>query len=110
MIFVVFLEFLFVLSFNIQLLDECSSDGDCEAGLYCFSCPQGFSGSRCVRSTITDQFKLLVSDEHHKLSFLCLAHLSNLSISVEPVRHLWQSSRKVTEKLLFHKHSLLQNS
>ncbi|GLT56334.1 hypothetical protein SLA2020_293810 [Shorea laevis] len=42
-----------------RLLDECSSDGDCEAGLYCFSCAQGFSGSRCVRSTITDQFKLL---------------------------------------------------
>ncbi|XWS30879.1 hypothetical protein CRYUN_Cryun23aG0028800 [Craigia yunnanensis] len=42
-----------------KMLDECSSDGDCEAGLYCFSCPQGFSGSRCVRSTITDQFKLL---------------------------------------------------
>ncbi|KAK9272805.1 hypothetical protein L1049_003183 [Liquidambar formosana] len=42
-----------------RLLDGCSSDGDCAAGLYCFSCPQGFSGSRCVRSTITDQFKLL---------------------------------------------------
>ncbi|CAK9164440.1 unnamed protein product [Ilex paraguariensis] len=42
-----------------KLLDECSTDGDCEAGLYCFSCPQGFSGSRCVRSTFTDQFKLL---------------------------------------------------
>ncbi|GAV87406.1 hypothetical protein CFOL_v3_30832 [Cephalotus follicularis] len=41
------------------LLDKCSSDGDCGAGLYCFSCPQGFSGSRCVRSTITDQFQLL---------------------------------------------------
>ncbi|KAJ7971110.1 PI-PLC X domain-containing protein [Quillaja saponaria] len=42
-----------------RLLEECSSDGDCEAGLYCFSCPLGFQGSRCVRSTITDQFKLL---------------------------------------------------
>ncbi|KAK4850941.1 hypothetical protein QYF36_011205 [Acer negundo] len=42
-----------------RLLDGCSSDGDCEAGLYCFSCQEGFSGSRCVRSTITDQFKLL---------------------------------------------------
>lgn len=42
-----------------RLLDECSSDSDCVAGLYCFSCPQGFSGSRCVRSTITAQFKLL---------------------------------------------------
>ncbi|KDP24289.1 hypothetical protein JCGZ_25585 [Jatropha curcas] len=44
---------------DCRLLDECSSDQDCEGGLYCFSCPQGFSGSRCVRSTITDQFKLL---------------------------------------------------
>ncbi|GMI66218.1 PHOSPHOLIPASE C-LIKE 1 [Hibiscus trionum] len=42
-----------------KLLDECSSDGDCEAGLYCFGCPQGFSGSRCVRSTLTNPFKLL---------------------------------------------------
>ncbi|XP_021296864.1 PI-PLC X domain-containing protein At5g67130-like isoform X1 [Herrania umbratica] len=42
-----------------RLLDGCSSDGDCEAGLYCFACSQGFSGSRCVRSTIADQFKLL---------------------------------------------------
>ncbi|KAF9603943.1 hypothetical protein IFM89_039163 [Coptis chinensis] len=42
-----------------KLLDECSSNEDCEAGLYCSSCPQGFSGTRCVRTTITDQFKLL---------------------------------------------------
>ncbi|XP_052195231.1 PI-PLC X domain-containing protein At5g67130-like [Diospyros lotus] len=41
-----------------ELLDKCASDGDCRTGLYCFSCPQGFSGSRCVRSTIVDQFKL----------------------------------------------------
>ncbi|KAK7374634.1 hypothetical protein VNO80_08071 [Phaseolus coccineus] len=41
-----------------KLLDECSSDGDCGAGLYCFSCPLGFSGSRCVRSTVTNQYKL----------------------------------------------------
>lgn len=56
-------KLLILFSFNIcfQLLDECSSDQDCEAGLYCFSCPQGFSGSRCVRSTISDQFKLLVA-------------------------------------------------
>ncbi|PQM40078.1 PI-PLC X domain-containing protein [Prunus yedoensis var. nudiflora] len=42
-----------------KLLEACSSDGDCEAGLFCFSCPEAFSGSRCIRSTITDQFKLL---------------------------------------------------
>ncbi|MED6132832.1 hypothetical protein PIB30_022616 [Stylosanthes scabra] len=42
-----------------RLLDECSSDGDCGSGLYCFSCPLGFIGSRCVRSSITDQFKLI---------------------------------------------------
>ncbi|PON42913.1 PLC-like phosphodiesterase [Parasponia andersonii] len=42
-----------------RLLDECSSDGDCASGLYCFSCPEGFSGARCVRSKIADQFKLL---------------------------------------------------
>ncbi|XP_038726356.1 PI-PLC X domain-containing protein At5g67130-like [Tripterygium wilfordii] len=42
-----------------KLLDICSTDGDCQAGLYCSECLQGFSGSRCIRSTITDQFKLL---------------------------------------------------
>uniref|UniRef100_A0A3N7G801 Glycerophosphodiester phosphodiesterase n=1 Tax=Populus trichocarpa TaxID=3694 RepID=A0A3N7G801_POPTR len=42
-----------------RILDECSSNQDCEAGLYCSSCLVGFSGSRCVRSTITNQFKLL---------------------------------------------------
>ncbi|CAL9100413.1 unnamed protein product [Musa textilis] len=41
------------------LLEECSTDSDCQAGLYCFSCPSGFSGSRCVRSTVTDQFKIV---------------------------------------------------
>ncbi|KAL5582093.1 hypothetical protein UlMin_014535 [Ulmus minor] len=44
---------------DCRLLDECSSDADCESGLYCFSCPQEFSGSRCIRSTITDQFKFI---------------------------------------------------
>ncbi|CAI9768856.1 unnamed protein product [Fraxinus pennsylvanica] len=39
--------------------DECSTNGDCEAGLYCFSCTASFSGSRCVRSTATNQFQLL---------------------------------------------------
>ncbi|XP_061978297.1 PI-PLC X domain-containing protein At5g67130-like isoform X3 [Populus nigra] len=42
-----------------RLHDECSSNQDCEAGLYCLACPLGFPGTRCVRSTITDQFKLL---------------------------------------------------
>ncbi|PON82085.1 PLC-like phosphodiesterase [Trema orientale] len=42
-----------------RLLDECSTDKDCASGLYCFSCPEGFFGIRCVRSKITDQFKLL---------------------------------------------------
>ncbi|KAJ1435350.1 PLC-like phosphodiesterase, TIM beta/alpha-barrel domain superfamily [Sesbania bispinosa] len=44
---------------SCKLLDECSSDGDCGAGLYCFYCPLGFSGTRCVRSSVTDQFKLI---------------------------------------------------
>lgn len=55
-----------------RILDECSSDEDCEAGLYCFSCPEGFSGSRCVRSAITDQFKLL----NNSLSFNKYAFLT----------------------------------
>ncbi|PON42914.1 PLC-like phosphodiesterase [Parasponia andersonii] len=43
----------------MQLLDERSTDKDRASGLYCFSCPEGFLGIRCVRSKITDQFKLL---------------------------------------------------
>ncbi|CAJ1947164.1 unnamed protein product [Sphenostylis stenocarpa] len=44
---------------NCKLNDKCSSNGACGAGLYCFSCPFGSLGSRCVRSSITDQFKLI---------------------------------------------------
>ncbi|KAL5713830.1 hypothetical protein ACHQM5_015872 [Ranunculus cassubicifolius] len=42
-----------------KLLDVCSSDNDCASGLYCLSCAQVFTGSRCVRSTITNQFTLV---------------------------------------------------
>ncbi|GAV78762.1 hypothetical protein CFOL_v3_22227 [Cephalotus follicularis] len=40
-----------------QLQEDCSSDADCAAGLYCFSCESG--PSKCVRSNITDQFQIL---------------------------------------------------
>ncbi|KAK9111147.1 hypothetical protein Scep_018666 [Stephania cephalantha] len=43
----------------VQVSEACSGNGDCGSGLYCFSCPVGYLGSRCVRSTYTDQFKLL---------------------------------------------------
>ncbi|XP_009792587.1 PI-PLC X domain-containing protein At5g67130 [Nicotiana sylvestris] len=42
-----------------KLDDKCSTDADCEAGLYCFSCTVSFSGNRCVRSTGTNPFKLV---------------------------------------------------
>ncbi|KAG8662401.1 hypothetical protein MANES_01G102700v8 [Manihot esculenta] len=42
-----------------ELLEKCSSDQDCESGQYCFYCVEGFSSYKCVRSTATDQFKLL---------------------------------------------------
>ncbi|KAG8661631.1 hypothetical protein MANES_01G026400v8 [Manihot esculenta] len=42
-----------------QLQETCSSDADCAAGLTCLSCSLVFEGSRCVRSNITDQFKLM---------------------------------------------------
>ncbi|CAN1244086.1 hypothetical protein LINPERPRIM_LOCUS5930 [Linum perenne] len=42
--------------------EACSSDKDCGGGLYCFSCfVKLSSGSRCVRSTATNQFQILVS-------------------------------------------------
>ncbi|CAN1126492.1 PI-PLC X domain-containing protein At5g67130 [Linum perenne] len=40
--------------------EACSSDKDCGGGLYCFSCLVKLSsGSRCVRSTATNQFQIL---------------------------------------------------
>ncbi|KAF1859851.1 hypothetical protein Lal_00028034 [Lupinus albus] len=45
---------------QLHILDKCSHDDDCGTGLYCFSCSNGFSGSRCVRSSTTNQFKLIV--------------------------------------------------
>lgn len=42
-----------------KLGDECNSDEDCGTGLYCFDCALEFDGKRCVRSSITDQFKLI---------------------------------------------------
>ncbi|XVF03166.1 hypothetical protein REPUB_Repub04eG0237600 [Reevesia pubescens] len=42
-----------------KLLDECSSDGDCQTGLSCLSCSQAFGGSRCIRSTTSNVFKLM---------------------------------------------------
>ncbi|KAF8010089.1 hypothetical protein BT93_J0906 [Corymbia citriodora subsp. variegata] len=44
-----------------RLLDECSSDSDCEAGLYCFSCPEGFSGSRCNNSLPFNKYAFLTT-------------------------------------------------
>ncbi|KAK9277533.1 hypothetical protein L1049_007077 [Liquidambar formosana] len=44
---------------SCKLREECSSDGDCAAGLHCFSCPVEYEGSRCVRSSFSDQFKLV---------------------------------------------------
>ncbi|KAI4358005.1 hypothetical protein L6164_001914 [Bauhinia variegata] len=42
-----------------KILEKCSSNEDCAAGLYCGSCHVDFQGSRCLRSTSTNTFKLL---------------------------------------------------
>ncbi|XP_020274560.1 PI-PLC X domain-containing protein At5g67130 [Asparagus officinalis] len=66
-----------------KLLDGCSSDGDCESGLFCSSCLQGFSGSRCIRSTTTDQFNLV----NNSLPFNKYAYLTthnSFAIEGEP--------------------------
>ncbi|XP_020099663.1 PI-PLC X domain-containing protein At5g67130 [Ananas comosus] len=42
-----------------KLHDSCSSNGDCEPGLYCFNCQLEFSGSRCVRSTVSNPFEIV---------------------------------------------------
>lgn len=66
-----------------KLLDGCSSDSNCQAGYYCFSCPQGFSGSRCVRSTVTDQFKL-VNDSLPFNKYAYLTTHNSYAIDGEP--------------------------
>ncbi|XP_042435828.1 PI-PLC X domain-containing protein At5g67130-like [Zingiber officinale] len=66
-----------------QLLEECSSDSDCQAGLYCFSC--GLSASRCVRYTATDEFKIV----NNSLPFNKYAYLTthnSFAIVGEPSR------------------------
>jgi len=45
----------------MQLGDQCSSDEDCNVGLGCFKC--GIDVARCVRSNITDQFSIVVSNK-----------------------------------------------
>ncbi|KAJ0975808.1 hypothetical protein J5N97_017773 [Dioscorea zingiberensis] len=44
-----------------------STASDCAAGLHCFSCQLGFSGSRCIRSSVTDPFKLLEEQNRERL-------------------------------------------
>lgn len=47
---------------NVQDIEKCSSsERDCGEGYFCNSCPMRFKGSRCVRSTTSNPFKLLVS-------------------------------------------------
>ncbi|KAK7274991.1 hypothetical protein RIF29_16097 [Crotalaria pallida] len=42
-----------------KFLEKCSSNADCAEGLFCSSCLLQFQGSRCVRSSTTNPFKLL---------------------------------------------------
>lgn len=70
--FIILFPYICVLSLStFFLLSHSSSNGEykdrkdadvcgkCEEGFYCFDCVAGFTGSRCVRSTTTDQFKLM---------------------------------------------------
>ncbi|KAK6155001.1 hypothetical protein DH2020_009249 [Rehmannia glutinosa] len=43
----------------MQVMDDCSTDKDCGAGLYCYSCEAGFPGSRCVRAKATNLFQIV---------------------------------------------------
>lgn len=60
----------------MQLGDECSVDGDCGSGLYCLGCSAGFSGSKCVRYTSTNQFKIVVNSQNF-LSFESFLEIQN---------------------------------
>ncbi|KAH6830315.1 PLC-like phosphodiesterases superfamily protein [Perilla frutescens var. hirtella] len=57
---------------NCKAQEQCSSDRDCGAGLYCLSCQTGFVGSRCVRTKATNQFKI----ENNSLPFNKYAFLA----------------------------------
>ncbi|KAK4767215.1 hypothetical protein SAY86_014965 [Trapa natans] len=64
-----------------KLLDYCSEDSDCGVGLYCLSCQSRFP--ICVRSSYTDQFKLL----NNSLPFNKYAYLTthnSFAIEGEP--------------------------
>ncbi|WJX57478.1 hypothetical protein P8452_43035 [Trifolium repens] len=52
-------------------LDKCSSSGNCLTGHFCSSCRVEFQGSRCVRSSTTNPFKLLnTSLPYNKYAYL----------------------------------------
>ncbi|XWS23073.1 hypothetical protein CRYUN_Cryun29cG0090400 [Craigia yunnanensis] len=67
-----------------KLRDVCSSDGDCQPGLSCFPCPAAFDGSRCIRSTTTNQFKL-VNDSLAFNKYAFLATHNSFANEEEPL-------------------------
>ncbi|GMI75313.1 PHOSPHOLIPASE C-LIKE 1 [Hibiscus trionum] len=53
-----------------KLGDECSSDADCQTGLSCLSCSEAFEGSRCIRSSATNQFQITNSLPFNRYAFV----------------------------------------
>ncbi|XP_074274789.1 PI-PLC X domain-containing protein At5g67130-like [Silene latifolia] len=75
---------------NCKLLESCSSNSDCGAGLYCFNCryprPRFFN-SRCVRSTATNPFKLLNNSlPFNKYAFLTTHNSFAIKADVEEAK------------------------
>ncbi|XP_021756555.1 PI-PLC X domain-containing protein At5g67130-like [Chenopodium quinoa] len=76
-----------------KFMENCARNSDCGAGLYCSNCryPRPcFSGSKCVRSTVTNQFKL-VNDSlpFNKYAFLT----THNSFAIEGERHNTKAPR-----------------
>lgn len=76
-----------------KLLEDCSRNSDCAAGLYCSKCQYPiprFTGSKCVRSTVTNQFKLVNNSmPFNKYAFLT----THNSFAIEGERHNTKAPR-----------------
>ncbi|XP_057531125.1 PI-PLC X domain-containing protein At5g67130-like isoform X1 [Amaranthus tricolor] len=69
-----------------KLLENCSENSDCGEGLYCSKCQYpkpSFSGATCVRSTVTNQFKL-VNDSLPFNKYAFLTTHNSFAIRGEP--------------------------
>ncbi|KAH9607008.1 hypothetical protein KSS87_013783 [Heliosperma pusillum] len=92
---------------SCKLLEKCSSNSDCGDGLYCFNCrypnPRIFN-SRCVRSTVTNPFKLVNNSlPFNKYAFLTTHNSFAIKVDLEeekfPTVTLTNQEDSITQQL-----------